>query len=267
MVKLVEPSWVEERLDSREVLVLDPRSRMRYLQGHLKGAISLPATSLFGDDQRLLSPEQLSERIGAAGLDDRAVPVIYDSYDGQRGAMLAWVLEYLGRLDVHLMDTFFDGWQAGRRQVFYRPVEPEPRSFTSRVVHGVRATLNDVRSGSATRLLDVRTVEEFAGQSEADDRPGHIPGAANIMWRAFLGPDHDYLDSAENIKRRLSDSGISDGDSVVTYCRVGMRAALGYLALKQLGYDVRLYDGSYAEWSGVGLPVETGGPPAGDSPR
>ncbi|MEA2648655.1 MAG: hypothetical protein QOG61_1090, partial [Candidatus Binataceae bacterium] len=34
------------------------------------------------------------------------------------------------------------------------------------------------------------------------------------------------------------------------------RAALGYLALKEAGFDVRLFDGSYAEWSGNGLPAE-----------
>jgi 3-mercaptopyruvate sulfurtransferase SseA len=32
---------------------------------------------------------------------------------------------------------------------------------------------------------------------------------------------------------------------------------VAYLALQQLGYPVRLYDGSYAEWAGAGLPVET----------
>ena len=262
MVKLVGPSWVEERLDSGEILVLDPRGRMRYLQGHLKGAISLPATALFGDNQRLLPAEGLSERFGAAGLDDSVVPVLYDSFDGQRGAMLAWALEYLGRKDVHLMDTFFDGWTGERRQVFYRPVEPQPRNFSLQVESGLRATLNDVRSAEATRLLDVRSVEEFTGQSEVDARPGHVPGAANIMWRAFLGSGHEYLDSTENIKRRLSDAGISEGDSVITYCRVGMRAALGRLALQQSGYNVRLYDGSYAEWSAAGLPVETSSSPA-----
>jgi 3-mercaptopyruvate sulfurtransferase SseA len=33
-----------------------------------------------------------------------------------------------------------------------------------------------------------------------------------------------------------------------------MRAALGYLALQQAGYDIRLYDRSYAEWARSGLP-------------
>ena len=97
-----------------------------------------------------------------------------------------------------------------------------------------RASLDDVRSAQATRLLDVRSVEEFTGRSEVDDRPGHIPGATNIVWRTFSGSAHGYLDSAENIKHRLSDAGISEGDSVITYCRVGMRAALGHLALQQI---------------------------------
>jgi 3-mercaptopyruvate sulfurtransferase SseA len=35
-----------------------------------------------------------------------------------------------------------------------------------------------------------------------------------------------------------------------------MRAALGYVALRQAGYDIRLYDRSYAEWARSGLPVE-----------
>jgi 3-mercaptopyruvate sulfurtransferase SseA len=43
----------------------------------------------------------------------------------------------------------------------------------------------------------------------------------------------------------------------VAYCRIGPRAALGYLALSQLGIGVRLYDGSFAQWSRTALPVET----------
>jgi hypothetical protein len=37
-----------------------------------------------------------------------------------------------------------------------------------------------------------------------------------------------------------------------------MRAALGYLALQQAGYEVRLYDRSYAEWARSGLPSVRG---------
>ena len=38
--------------------------------------------------------------------------------------------------------------------------------------------------------------------------------------------------------------------------RIGARASVAYIAMKRLGYDVRLYLESYAEWEQSGLPVE-----------
>ncbi len=258
MVTLVSPDWVQERLDSNTHLLLDPRGRMKYLRGHLRGAVNLPATRLLDEGGRLRSPQQLADLLSAVGLGPHRTPVLYDSFDGQFGALMAWTLEYLGRQDVHLMDTFFEGWVAGRRDQFYRPVAPVPSSFIPDVDASVRATLDQVKSASAGALLDVRTADEFAGRSEADQRPGHIPGASHLMWRDFLGEDHHYLASPDAIQDRLRAVGIPGGGPVVSYCRVGMRAALGYLALRHAGYPARFYDGSYAEWSNAGLPVETG---------
>jgi thiosulfate/3-mercaptopyruvate sulfurtransferase len=47
---------------------------------------------------------------------------------------------------------------------------------------------------------------------------------------------------------------------VITYCGRGYAASCGLLALKVLGYDARLYDGSWAEWSAdPSLPAEVSG--------
>jgi thiosulfate/3-mercaptopyruvate sulfurtransferase len=89
-----------------------------------------------------------------------------------------------------------------------------------------------------------------------EDTPGHIPGAVNLEWRDFASPPERIVAPAGKIERMLSDAGISRDDRIIAYCRSGPRAALGYLALKELGYDVRLFDGSYAEWSSNGLPAE-----------
>ena len=256
MINLVEADWVAVRIEADDALVLDPRGWMKYLVGHLQGAVHVKADKLFGGDGRLLTPDALAALFAAAGLSNSTVPIIYDSYDGQRGALLAWALEYLGVSDVYLLDTFFEGWKEQGRGVFYRPVVPHAAEFAASVNPGVRAGIDDVRDRGAAQLLDVRTHEEYSGQLEADPRPGHIPGARHVMWREFVGQDESYLAAEQQARDTLASAGISDGEPVIAYCRSGMRAALGYLALQQLGLQVRLYDGSYAEWSATDLPVE-----------
>ena len=256
MAILVSPDWVSERIERPDVLVIDPRSAMRYLMGHLRGAVNLPFKKMQGLDGRLGPPEQLAAAFAEAGLGDGVTPVLYDHQDGRNAAMAAWVLEYLGRDDVHIMDLRFEDWKEQGREVLYRPVVPQPASFTPRLDPSVRATLEDAADPGRAKLLDTRSVEEFQGKFEMDYRPGHIPGAVNLPHTALAGSNGQLLTAPDLLRRRLSDLGITQSDPVVAYCRSGIRASLVYLALKQAGYDARLYDGSFAEWMDSGRPVE-----------
>ena len=232
---------------------------MRYLRGHLKGSVSFPLRKLLLDPKGMLLPaEAVAASLGSVGLGDEETPVIYDGHDGRHGAMLAWALEYLGRTDVHLMDSFFEKWVAEKREIFYRPGKPAPKRFPVRVNPKVRATLEEVSSGAGLKLLDTRSRDEYTGKEDTAGRPGHIPGAVHINWLDFLDGKDGLLLPDEKLSRLLKAAQIDRRDRVVAYCHSGIRAALGYVALKQLGYDVRLYDGSYAEWASKGMPVETG---------
>jgi len=44
-------------------------------------------------------------------------------------------------------------------------------------------------------------------------------------------------------------------DTVVTYCFVGMRASVTYLAARAIGLVAKMYDGSYQDWSHRHLPL------------
>src|SRR5262245_4289999 len=122
MATLVTAQWVEQHFDDPDILLLDPRRPMRYWQRHHNQAVHLPIYKAFDADGKLQPDAQLQRWIGAAGLDDQATPVIYDSFDGQNGAMLAWLLEYFGRSNVHILNILYERWVGEGREIFYKPV-------------------------------------------------------------------------------------------------------------------------------------------------
>ena len=42
MAKFVSADWVSDHIGRPGYLIIDPRSAMRYLMGHLRGAVSVP---------------------------------------------------------------------------------------------------------------------------------------------------------------------------------------------------------------------------------
>jgi thiosulfate/3-mercaptopyruvate sulfurtransferase len=254
LFQFVSAEWVEKHLDAPDVLLLDPRSPVRYMAGHPKNAVNVPVAKARDAEGKLLPAEELGRWLGAAGLDERRTPVIYDNADGRNAAFLAWILLYLGRPDVHVMETLWEQWVGEGRETFYRPVRPKPSEFFARPREEFRAKLEDVPAPGA-KLLDLRAAEEFSGELDTDGRPGHIPGAVHLSWRE-LASNGQMLAAKEKLEQVFASRGISPEDHVIAYCRTGVRAALGFLALAQLGRKVALYDGSYTEWAKSGLPVE-----------
>ena len=92
---------------------------------------------------------------------------------------------------------------------------------------------------------------------DLDTRPGHIPGAVSLVWQDLVEGPASYLKAPEVLRELLDSRNVGKEDAVIAYCRSGIRASVGYLALQQLGYNVRLYDGSYLEWMNRDMPVET----------
>jgi thiosulfate/3-mercaptopyruvate sulfurtransferase len=256
MIKLVSMDWVAERLRRREFTMIDVRRPMKYLSGHLPGAINLPAYKAFDPNGPLLEPERLAELIGNAGLGDDSSPIIYDSPEGQNGAMVAWILQYLGRTDIGIMESFFETWKTSGREVLYKPLSLPEKTFTPRLNPSVRATLDELRESNDIIMVDFRSREEYAGTTTiGEDKAGHIPGAVNIVWRE-LGVPQGLLRAPEDLAGLVEAAGIKPDSKVVAYCRSGPRAALGYLALSRLSRNVRLFDGSFSEWSQADLPTE-----------
>ncbi|MBR9988837.1 MAG: sulfurtransferase [Gemmatimonadetes bacterium] len=120
----------------------------------------------------------------------------------------------------------------------------------------VHSRLND----PAVAILDARPPAEFSGETPGDGiaRPGHIPGARNVFWQSLVHPVDNRLKDDGELRRMFEAAGVGPGVTVVAYCRTGGQGSFLYTVARHLGYDVRLYDGSYVDWSRTEYPVERG---------
>ncbi len=243
-------------------MIVDPRPTIKYLGGHIPGAVSLPTLKVLDPKTlELKSAERLAEEFGGVGLDPDTTVVLCDSFDGQNSAMLAWVLEYLGHEKVKILSSFIEAWAQEGRDLLYRPVKPGAASFHPRPNPAVRASLHDVVETQGKKLVDLRSLQEFNGEQTSEARAGHIPGAVNLPWTGLLGAGNEFLRSKPELERAVRNTGLNPSDQIVTYCNYGPRASVGFIALQQLGYrNVRVYDGSFHQWAlHPELPVEAGG--------
>ena len=236
MATLADATWVKYWLELDDVHILDPRPAADYARGHLPGAVNVPLERLLDQRDALLPNEALAEVFGEAGVDESKRALVYDGVDGRRGAFMAWTLEYLGRGEVSLCALLYEGWEKQGYPVTNQPQTPKPCKFNLHLNPNKRASLRELESPNPPKLLDLRSPNEFSAS------PGKLSGASNFPWTDYLGSDGQLLRPDADLAKRLRNLGVGRLDKVVAYSTTGLRAAIGYLALKRAGYDVRILD-------------------------
>ena len=240
------------------VVTIDTRPVVKYLAGHVPRAVNFPLTKLLDPKTLALVPiEQLGSTLSATGIDRSSTIVLYDGYDGQSAALLAWILEYMGHEDVSILSRRIEAWSEEGRELLYKPVMPQPRKFETELNENVRVRPQELLQKGDVKILDLRSRDEFEGKVATEVRTGHIPNARNIPWTDLIGASHMFLRSRSDLEEVAKKMRLAPTDKIVTYCSYGPRAAIGYLALQSLGNEVRVYDGSFHQWAqNPRLPVE-----------
>ena len=92
------------------------------------------------------------------------------------------------------------------------------------------------------------------GPQIVDGRPapafeqGNIPGSKHLAADSFLTSEN-LLKTKDQIRLSFTEAGIDCDKPIVVSCRSGMLASLMYLAAYEAEMSVRLYDGSWSEFS------------------
>lgn len=272
---LVTAAWLSQHLADPGTVVLHVGERGEYDAGHIPGArfISLAVISRpHGEGLALELPpvERLRETFESLGVTDAGRVVLYFGKDWVSPlTRVFFTLDYLGVGDrTFVLDGGLPVWRAEGHPVTTEVPGPTRGAFTPRLRAEVVADLAWMRANldaPGISLIDARAPEFYTGEDDGNGRyprPGHIKGARSLPFTQLVD-DASRFKGRDGLARLLEQAGVVRGATVVSYCHIGQQATVIYFTARLLGYEAKLYDGSFEEWSPrTDLPVErSSGPP------
>lgn len=209
----------------------------------------------------------LLRALKAAGVADNSRVVVYAAGPVLASTRVWFTLDLVGlAAGASILDGGLAAWKAAGQSVSTdAPAAAVPGNLNASIHAERLATVEWIRehlTDPGTVILDARLPQFYLGTDPGTmPRAGRIPGARNVPYTGLFDKDGKLLPEAD--LRRLLGVGPDAGSrKYVAYCHIGLQATSVYFAARRLGLDVKLYDGSFQEWSGMpNLPVETG--PAG----
>ncbi|MCT0208254.1 sulfurtransferase [Synechococcus sp. CS-1332] len=270
-----------------KVLDVRPVPPLSYIGGHVPGAVHLSEQAFRGPNGRLpfqiWTPTKLASLLSQAGISNRDSVLVYsDGTDVLGTSLVSYILEKSGVRQVAIVNGGLSGYKAASQPTTKAFPTFQFGSFRPTTVKGLAIPLNELApliGKSNVVIIDPRPKAQFEGTDQTFIRNGHIPGAKNIPWQTFTEANNadearknpHKLKSVEEIKALLVSRGITPDKEVIVSCSTGREASLQFLTLKHLlKYPkVRIYEGSWTEYSASTLPIAVGpeGSPAQISSR
>ncbi|MBD2035870.1 sulfurtransferase [Leptolyngbya sp. FACHB-321] len=276
-IQFVAPDWVAAHAKDANLSVLDVRTApLEYIAGHLPRAVNIADSNFRGPNGVLpvqyWDNTKLADTFSKAGVSNRSKVLVYSSGNDVLGAtMVAYLLERSGVKEIAVLDGGYAGYKNANQPVTKEFPRYSPGKFVLKDDPSIRVNLSQVQNligKPGVVFIDPRPPELFRGEKDIWIRNGHIPGAKNIPWPTFTEANNAQeslknphkLKSLSEIRALLAERGIKPSDDIIVSCSTGREATLQYVVLKHLlGYPkVRVYEGSWTEYSTTDLPVATG---------
>ena len=265
---LVTPAWLRAHATDPNLVVLDLTMPDQdapdpYEAGHIPGARKLDFHSIFTGDgsggaltMELVPADSLRKVLETLGVSDGSTIVLYSTSRWVSPVARTYVtLDYLGLGDrTHILDGGYDAWKAagGGSETAAPSVARGRLHVTTRgdvITNGayVRAHITDRNM----TIVDARAPEFYNGSARGHSasRTGHVPGAHNVYFLTLADSATSIYVPPEQARARFTAAGVPLDKPVVVYCHIGQTASVDYVQLRRLGVPVRLYDGSFEDWS------------------
>ena len=266
---LVSTDWVQEQMSDPDLILLHSGTAELYDSIHIPGARLIDPYTFTakaeGVRNELPEADSLVDLLRKAGVDQDSRIVLYHESARllTRTARVYLTLDHLGLGgQSFVMDGGLPSWQEENRQLSHELPQFSPGNLSSLDLKEVIVNPTEIeenRWNDQWVLLDTRSDEEYFGTPASGDEPaegGHIEGAYFLPYQELLVNEQDHkFKPVDEMELLFKQAGMDPDKEAVVYCGSGIRACAAYLAARHLGYPVRLYDGSYEEWSELGLPL------------
>jgi thiosulfate/3-mercaptopyruvate sulfurtransferase len=279
---LVTSDWLATQLQNPKLVLLHVGEKPEYDAGHIPGArflelrdISSPMTM----DTTMLalemqSPDHLRQSLEQLGISDDSRVVIYYGNDWVSPSTRALLtLQYAGLGSrASILDGGLPEWKKGNHPVTAAvPAAPKRGTIASRPVTPIVVDADFVKAHIRTpgfTIVDARNTIFYDGpiqpasgtmangQPRRPIVPNHLPGAVNIVFESVFDDTNHLLPDAR-LRELFSAAGVEPNDTIIAYCHVGQQATALLFAAEALGYNIKLYDGSFQDWEKRGLPTES----------
>jgi 3-mercaptopyruvate sulfurtransferase SseA len=259
--RVVTSQWLQSRLKTENLVIIDAREDSAFGEGHIPGAVSLdPMRVKDGirwpwvskEPAQLVDPERLSQIFGKSGISNTDHIVVYDQ-EGWRAGYLLFVLEYAGAERISFLEGGFQGWKSPGYPLSRKPREIQPKIFD---IHANSDLIVDNRyvmdhlDHADVRVIDTRSpdLSNRLAAHERAIRPGRIPGSIKFPFYALYENEVSFK-PPEELLFALKTKGITPDKTIVVTSKTGAWAGAAFFALKYLGYpDVRVHHLSWVGW-------------------
>jgi thiosulfate/3-mercaptopyruvate sulfurtransferase len=271
---LVSTEWVAAHLNDNNIRLLESNEDvLLYDTGHIPGSQKIDWQEDLNDAvvRDYLGQQQFQALMEQLGISNDTTIVFYGDKSNWWATYAFWVFQLFGHSNAKVMDGGRQKWSDEGRELTTDSSSYPAASYNApaRSDAAIRAMREEVltHQQAGLPLVDVRSPAEYSGEllhmadypQEGSLRGGHIAGAKNVPWARAANDDGTFK-SADDLRAIYEEEqGLSSGDNVVAYCRIGERSSHTWFVLTYLlGYgNVRNYDGSWTEWgNAVGLPIE-----------
>ena len=262
---IVTPEWLNQNMNDEKLVILQPNFlRMDYTVEHIKGARFLwPDWLTANSPDATYNPpdaKAATKVLQDLGINkDSKIVLCHTRADVSVTARMFVTLEYLGLAGkVYFLNGGLEAWKKAGFAVTNELPLVQKGNFVAAVnpVLVDKSYVLSALQSSTSTIIDARAKRWYDGDPTGNPRDGHITGAKNI-------PYPDLLDSTNNFKPQVAlinyfQPVASDKQKeLVSYCFIGQTASVVYLVGRELGYKMKLYDGSMQEWSRLPeLPME-----------